>query len=82
MAAGTLAEIGEAQVGELAQFEADGDQDGIHIDRALAPEFEEEVDQTGIAGAGEGQDELRRLFHRGGPHLERPGRIQLGHRRR
>ena len=41
-------------MGELAQFEADGDQDGIHIDQALALEFEEEVDQTGIAGAGEG----------------------------
>ena len=86
MAAGALAELGEAQVGELAELEADGDEDGVHLDAALALEFEEHVDQAGVGGAaaehpasaaqdgaGEGLDEASWLFHRGGPHLQGPG---------
>jgi len=51
VAAGALAELGEAQVGELAEFEADGDEDGVHVHAGHAFKFEEHVDGAVVAGA-------------------------------
>jgi len=51
VAAGALAEFSEAQVGELAEFEADGDEDGVHVHAAHSLEFEEHVDGAGVVCA-------------------------------
>lgn len=85
VAAGALAELGEAQVSELAQLKAGSDQDRIHVDAALAFEFEEHGDDAGVIGssaqhpstaaedgAGQGQNDARGLFEGGGSHLHGP----------
>ena len=85
MAAGALAELGEAHVGELAEFNPGCDQDGIHIDAVLAFELKEHADESAVAGsaakdpaavaedrAGKRRDQSCRIIHGGCFHLQRP----------
>ena len=82
---GALAELGEAQMGCVAQFQSRCDQNAVNF-KARAPfEFEEDVDQSGIGRAtakdpaaacencaGHGLDHTAWLFAGDRPHLESP----------
>ena len=86
VASGALAEFSETHVTELAELYAGCNEDGVHIDAALAFEFKEHADHAAVVssaaeypssvaqdGAGKRRDEFGGVVHGGCFHFERPG---------
>jgi len=87
MAFCALAEFGEAEMRELAEFESDRDEDGVDIDAVHAFELEEHIDgavvvsstaedpsAAGKDSAREGVDERIGVAHGCGLRVEGPGK--------